>query len=877
MTTAKPDRSDSSDDLIAELARMMAQEAQGPGSEPNTAPAKAPSPQSQAPSQSIPRIPGLPENQGGASASRPTLDFGAAPKAAPVIIPEPLSNWQNYSSRAPQPESAPRQEPQMSSPEPSRQADDFDRQPSQQRREPGFGFSNAPAPSPSVAAPSPRVEPAASNPADRDDGFGLGDDFLESTAPAPQAPVEPVRPHEPVRHSHDSSHDAIADLIAAELDEADAVTGQMDFDDTPLATEAGEENMFEAEPEQARAPEPAPQPQPTQPQGNPLLRPVNFTARETAPTDRFSVSPVFGLGGRANPKPIAPDSNVVPPNAPQEPSVAAERPSYAPPPREQAPAPRQEPIMPRHQPIGPAMAAIAPNIPADPIDEIESLIGDAVRVEMTPRQKSPTPVVSSLNAPFAPQRTSIPLGNSDPRAMTSEDAILAAAAASGAEVDSWDTRSAPPVKQGRDKAAEKKEKAAAAKAAKAAKAAAADEERATRRGGGMRQYIGPAVAGTLLLVAGFGLYWVLGLGHTDGKAPVLTADPAAVKEMPAAPTPDANAPSGSVVFNEIDGGAAAANNQEQIVSRDQTSGDDVARVIAPEGGDETGLANRKVRTVTVRPDGTIVSAGTDALAGSEVLPVDRPNVPAVPGQTVDASDLLTGVSPTQPAAPDAALTGTPAVTATPTPTTPTFAPGAPVPMPRPTSRNGNASIDPQPTSPVNALVADVGTTNDANSQIVDLIGNLANDSQPAAATVRQVAAVQPEPTPAAVKPVAAVQAAPVAAAPQAAPVAAAPQAAPTTPAKPAAQQVASTGGASAPAYVQLSSQRSENDAVAAMETVKKRYGSLFGNTQLEVKRVDLGQKGVYYRVRLPAASMQSANQICSNVKAAGGDCYIPPN
>jgi hypothetical protein len=192
-------------------------------------------------------------------------------------------------------------------------------------------------------------------------------------------------------------------------------------------------------------------------------------------------------------------------------------------------------------------------------------------------------------------------------------------------------------------------------------------------------------------------------------------------------------------------------------------------------------------------------------------------------------------------------------------------------MPRPASRNGNASIDTQPTSPVSALVADVGPTNDANAQIVDLIGNLANDSQPAAATVRQVAAIQPEPPPAAAKPVA-VQTATVAAAP----VAVAPQAAPTPP-KPAAQQVASTGGSNAPAYVQLSSQRSENDAVAAMETVKKRYGNLFGNTQLEVKRVDLGAKGIYYRVRLPAASMQSANQICSNVKSAGGDCFIPPN
>ena len=58
---------------------------------------------------------------------------------------------------------------------------------------------------------------------------------------------------------------------------------------------------------------------------------------------------------------------------------------------------------------------------------------------------------------------------------------------------------------------------------------------------------------------------------------------------------------------------------------------DVTRDVTPAAGDdsESGLANRKVRTVTVRPDGTIVS-GDDAVAGGEALPVERPNVPAVP-------------------------------------------------------------------------------------------------------------------------------------------------------------------------------------------------------------------------------------------------------
>lgn len=53
------------------------------------------------------------------------------------------------------------------------------------------------------------------------------------------------------------------------------------------------------------------------------------------------------------------------------------------------------------------------------------------------------------------------------------------------------------------------------------------------------------------------------------------------------------------------------------------------------------LANRKVRTVTVRPDGTIVS-GDDALAGNEALPIDRPNGPQVSHTVIAALEPITG-------------------------------------------------------------------------------------------------------------------------------------------------------------------------------------------------------------------------------------------
>ena len=53
-----------------------------------------------------------------------------------------------------------------------------------------------------------------------------------------------------------------------------------------------------------------------------------------------------------------------------------------------------------------------------------------------------------------------------------------------------------------------------------------------------------------------------------------------------------------------------------------------------------------------------------------------------------------------------------------------------------------------------------------------------------------------------------------------------------------------------------------------------RFASVIGNTALEVHIVDLGAKGTWYRVLLPANSASAANTACANIKNAGGDCLI---
>jgi cell division protein FtsN len=45
-----------------------------------------------------------------------------------------------------------------------------------------------------------------------------------------------------------------------------------------------------------------------------------------------------------------------------------------------------------------------------------------------------------------------------------------------------------------------------------------------------------------------------------------------------------------------------------------------------------------------------------------------------------------------------------------------------------------------------------------------------------------------------------------------------------------------------------------------------------------VKRVDLGEKGVYYRAFAgPFGSSEEASQVCNSLKSAGGQCFVQRN
>lgn len=91
--------------------------------------------------------------------------------------------------------------------------------------------------------------------------------------------------------------------------------------------------------------------------------------------------------------------------------------------------------------------------------------------------------------------------------------------------------------------------------------------------------------------------------------------------------------------------------------------------------------------------------------------------------------------------------------------------------------------------------------------------------------------------------------------------------------KPASQEFASepvTGW-----LVQLNSQRSEEAAKNAWTKYKSKHSSVLAKTTPVIQRADLGDKGIYFRLRLGGYDDRaSAVQKCGQLKASGLSCYV---
>ena len=91
--------------------------------------------------------------------------------------------------------------------------------------------------------------------------------------------------------------------------------------------------------------------------------------------------------------------------------------------------------------------------------------------------------------------------------------------------------------------------------------------------------------------------------------------------------------------------------------------------------------------------------------------------------------------------------------------------------------------------------------------------------------------------------------------------------------------VAVQSSAAAGSYVvQVAAQKSEGEAQQTWQALQQKYGSVLGGQQAAIRRVDLGERGVFYRAQVgPFATRAQASEVCQSLKAAGGECVIQRN
>jgi hypothetical protein len=78
--------------------------------------------------------------------------------------------------------------------------------------------------------------------------------------------------------------------------------------------------------------------------------------------------------------------------------------------------------------------------------------------------------------------------------------------------------------------------------------------------------------------------------------------------------------------------------------------------------------------------------------------------------------------------------------------------------------------------------------------------------------------------------------------------------------------------------VQVAAQKTEADAASTWQQLQQKYPAVLGSQQAAIRRVDLGERGVFYRAQVgPFGSRSQASEVCQNLKAAGGECVIQRN
>ncbi|UGX87179.1 SPOR domain-containing protein [Phyllobacterium meliloti] len=355
---------------------------------------------------------------------------------------------------------------------------------------------------------------------------------------------------------------------------------------------------------------------------------------------------------------------------------------------------------------------------------------------------------------------------------------------------------------------------------------------------------GAVAAAVLIAVSGAAAYkW---MGGSGGTPVVIMADKAPIKVQPET-TANATAPAQDKIVYEKGATAdtsppkqqqlvttqeapvdLAAADEDEDVAMNDTAGNKAEERVDPAAANvastdqqaqpNNAIAPRKVQTMVVKPDGTMVAAIPQAAdpvsSGPAAAPAARPVAAAAPAPVnamPDGNDQIGSLAAaSNPATPKPAVE-------------PLIAkPQAPASGKLPAKAVETKKITSETVasvSPRNAPVVDRPADQPLN--VVDRVA-------PQKATAQPVA--QP-------------------------------------------QQVAS---AVAPGsyLIQVASQPTAEGAQKTYASLAQRYPGVIAGRGVDIKQAEIAGKGTFYRVRIPAGTKDAAVNLCTKFKSAGGSCFV---
>jgi hypothetical protein len=365
-----------------------------------------------------------------------------------------------------------------------------------------------------------------------------------------------------------------------------------------------------------------------------------------------------------------------------------------------------------------------------------------------------------------------------------------------------------------------------------------------KQGKGRSSLFVPGVAAAVVLVAVAGAVAYKWTGGSGGEPVVIMADKTPIKVQPETTSTAVVPNQDKAVYDKDATAAPAAPKQDQLVTTREDPVDlaadedeDVpadlgkaeARVDPAEQDGAAGeppaerngaIAPRKVQTMVVKPDGTMVAsipqAGEPMSAGPAAAPAERPaapapvstNAPAAPAASAD-DEIGSLMQDSQPA---------------------DLAPvAAPEPVPAKTAKAPAAGK--LPAKPVETKKITQETVASVAPKNVPVV-----ESRPAEQPLDIVDRVPPKTA--------------------------------------AGQQVASTAPAAGSYMIQIASQPNVEGAQKTYASLSQKYASVIGGRGVDIKQAEIAGKGTFFRVRIPAGSKSDANALCAKYKTAGGSCFV---